>query len=118
MHFPVKRKRQLDPLLDKLSGSTSIVSVQADDFNSSSINVFVNLDVLCAGSSRFGGNPRPLGFTAHLRSIKASIKRICHQCGVSFNFLDWPSLQYVADGSGGKLKDGYSSQHIKIEVFV
>jgi len=116
MSFPRQRQELLDPVLNDLSGIPGVVCVEPDDFDSTSINVFLTLDVERHTGFRLR---RPDVFVAPLRSTKAGVKHVCKEHGVSFNFLDWPVKQYQYwDKRNPKVPDGYQHGYIKIEVFV
>ena len=106
------RQQKLDPILDDLIRSPGVVSLCQDDFDSASVNVFLTL----GGTKPTWGGPRDFDFP--IRTTKAAIKRIFRKAAVRFNFLHWPQKKYVADGSGGKMPDGYDCDYIKIEIFL
>jgi hypothetical protein len=118
MPLPENRRNRLFSVLEDLCRQVpGVLNATDDDFDSTSVNVFLALDV----QSRAGcitSSDRPFRFVTPLRSTKAAIRRVCKQHGVSFNFLNWPAKQYVSDGMGGKSDDGYDVEEIKIEVFV
>ena len=119
------RQDQLNFILADLRKIEGITLVKQDDFDSVSINVFLTLAVesrSCMTSSR-----RAKRFSRPLRSIKDAIKRAIHEVfsttpgnEVVFKFLDWPTKKYISDGGrpAGRLDDGYTHEHIKIEIYV
>jgi len=111
--FPTDRQEKLDPILNSLSGSPGVVSVEQDDFCSTSIQVFLNLDT----EERCSPSCRPKTFTVSLRSAKAGVSQILREAGIDFNFLHWPILRYF-NCNGERYSDGYSDSFIKVEVYV
>ena len=112
--FPQQRQLKLDPLLDKLRKLPGIKEIHQDDFDSSAINVVLVLDDMGSRAGSFDGQ-RPYRFAVSIRKVKGAIIRVLKEVG--FNFLDWPELRYISNG-GEKVKNGYSGDSIKIEVFV
>jgi hypothetical protein len=112
------RQEQLTPILEALRQIPGVVDVYDDDFDSTSINVFLRLGA--EKNSYRAGSPI-YGFASPLRSIKAAIKRVCREAGVGMNFLDWPAMKYSYSyyrGQRETYKDGYDQDDIKIEVFI
>ena len=105
-----ERQALLTPILDELRTIPGVKDVFQDDFDSQSVNVFLDLECYMAVQ-------RPFKFNSPLRSTKASIKRICKKFDAPMNFLDWPVREYDSD-RGEKSFRGYSQSDIKIEVFV
>lgn len=96
------RRNQLDLILNKLRGLPGVGSVESDDFDSTGVNVFINLL----------GTRHKLAVS--LRKMKNAIKRTC-----GCRFLSQPIPQYSYAGRGFKpWHDGYDSLSIKLEVFV
>jgi hypothetical protein len=126
MLFTVTRQDQLNFILADLRRIEGVTSVEQDDFDSRSINVFLGLAV--ASRSCMTSSKRAKRFSRSLRSIKAAIKLVVHEAfsttpgnEVVFNFLDWPTKKYISDGGrpyAGRLDDGYTHEHIKIEIFI
>jgi hypothetical protein len=118
MLFTVTRQDQLNFILADLRKIEGVTLVKQDDFDSGSINVFLTLAVesrSCMTSSK-----RAKRFSCSLRRTKAAIRRVCDENLISFNFLDWPTKKYISDGGrpAGRLDDGYTHEHIKIEIFI
>ncbi len=117
MSFPQERQDRLDPILQSLQSLEGTRTVWQDDFDSTAINVFVQLE----RTRNHATHPdKPFGFVVGLRKMK---KAIADAIGVaaSMVFLDWPSPEYTVGSIHGKRyreKDGYSSDLIKIEIFV
>lgn len=125
MALSADRQKLLDPVLEGLRQISGVTEVQQDDFNSTSINVFVTLTV--ESRACMTSRTRPYRFYVGIRKIKAAITQACNKAVPSWDsllsakgweFLDWPSKKYIADGSGGRLDDGYTHENIKIEVFI
>lgn len=100
---------------NKLLSVVGVTDVALDDYDSTSVNVFISLDDANSRSGSLSGK-KPYRFTHPLRNIKSGIKKAMREMGLGFNFLSWPELEYYSNG-GDKVKDGYSQDHIKIEVF-
>jgi hypothetical protein len=96
------RRNQLELILNNLRGLPGVSGVESDDFDSTSVNVFISL---------LGTRHK---LAVGLRRMKDAIKRTC-LC----NFLSQPIPQYSWAGRGFKpWHDGYDQLLIKIEVFV
>jgi hypothetical protein len=115
--FPQERQTRLDPVLESLKALPGFMAVQQDDFDSTSINVFVELDDCNSRAGSFGGK-KPLRFAVPIRTMKNNIKKVLKKAGLRFNFLEWPVMQYVSVGNEIPLKDGYDGSYIKLEVFI
>ncbi len=110
--FPEHRQEVLNPILDALRQVPGISSVQQDDFDSSGINVFLQL----AGTKY--KLDQPLAVTK--KRIGKVIKDITDR---GFAFLDQPEKTRTYNGKdfAGKaiyFDNGYSHRHIKIDIFV
>ena len=101
--FPVDRQARLDPILERLFVE-GVVRVEQDDFDSSSINVF------CWLASRVGGSVMPgrCALAVPLRRVLNALRRV-----EGVRVLGQPRLCYV-----NKVRDGYDSNVIKLEVSV
>lgn len=101
-----ERLNKLKLILEKLRGIPGVRSVESDDFDSTSVNVFITLYNGSVGI--------PYRFANGIRSVKSLIKRTC-LC----RFLSQPRMQYAYSGRGyPKWRMGYDSSEIKIELFV
>jgi hypothetical protein len=104
-----ERQTKLDLILNKLRGIPGVETVQSDDFDSASINLFICLK----RENRFK-------LIESLCATKSRIRKILHE--VSFNFLDWPVKRRSYNGKiAGRtiwFDEGYDSFLIKLEIFV
>lgn len=112
--FPAERQAKLDPILAELKKIPGIVKVAQDDFDSTSIRVVCYLDDCNSRAGSLRGN-KPFRFAQPIRSTKAAIKKSCK--GTGLLFTNTPVLQYESS-NGEKVKDGYDSDHISIDLDV
>ena len=117
--FPIERQRKLDRVLPLLRQIEGVTQVWTDDWDSTAINVFLDLDTMDSERGSVSGK-NPMRFKSPLRKVKAAIRKACKDAGLDFNFLDWPAPQYSSTTILGRretFKEGYDGSDIKIEVF-
>jgi hypothetical protein len=110
--FP--RQTKLDPILAELRKIPGITTVEQDDWNSTSINVFVSLDAQGHSGSI---SRKPQRFAKPLRSYSLQIAAVFRRLELNYEVLDRPAMTYYSD-QGEKIRDGYSCGHFKLEVYV
>lgn len=110
------RQNRLNRLLEKLQEIKGVTKVVQDDFNRSTIDVVLYLDDCGSRAGSLSGN-KPYRFAAPLREIRRAIKLTCSEQDVYFSFLDGPVMIYTSIGKD-KVKDGYSTDRIVIEVLI
>lgn len=113
--FPQHRQSRLDPVLSALRLIPGVAEVTQDDFDSSSINVFIRLD---DDNSRYGSmtGDKPYRFAQPLFDTTVAIKQALHTARLDFRFLNQPRMTHVRNG-GKRIRDGYSTDSYKVEVF-
>ncbi len=106
-----ERQSELFPILVDFSAVKGVKSVEQDDFDSTSINVFITLDV------KEGKETKPWSFSSGIQHIKRGVSRACERHGRACNFLHWPQIEYESQ-DGERHKKGYDCGYIKVEVYV
>ena len=107
-----QRQARLTEILNQFEALEGVKLVESDDFDSTSINVFITLK-----ATSYVGRGRPMVFSSGIRNIKATVQRICKQSGIEMVHMDWPRMQYESM-NGQKYKNGYDHDHLKISLYI
>lgn len=109
-----QRHKKLNPILDELRMVEGVSTVQVDDYDSGSVNVFIWLQSSVANET---GHYR---LVSNLIKVKRNINKILGENG---DFLHWPTMQYhwlpkMPGLPRERVEDGYDCNHIKLEIYV
>ena len=108
-----ERREKLTAIISKLEALEGVKLVESDDFDSTSVNVFITLKA----TSHIGSDMRPMVFSCGIRTIKANVKRVCRESDIGMTYLDWPHMQYKSVFRE-KYKNGYDSSYLKISLYI
>lgn len=108
------RQEKIEKVISRISVIPGVRKVETDDFDSTSVNVFVELQHEQQPSGRYG----PTKFVKGIRWVKSKIREAHRQAGFDFNFINQPKKRYESNGPGPKHDLGYDQTHILIETFV
>jgi len=109
-----QRQAKLDAVLEDLRKVPGLSVVESDDYDSTSIWVFCQLQRL-----RPDHRGKVFKWAVPLRTVKAGIRHVFKKHDYNFDFLDWPVMKYYDMGGGlGKAKDGYDGSSIKLNVWI
>jgi hypothetical protein len=99
------RRTKSNKVIQKILTLPDVASAFTDDYDSTAINVFINLKL----------------YFNNVGVIKRRITAALRKEGVSFNFLDWPQKvrqSYTIRGYRYSNAMGYDKECVKIEVFI
>lgn len=111
------RRERLERVVQSLGTLPGICAVQSDDWDSSSVNIFVRLRV----DTQFSARPRI--FQVPVRSLKLRIKNLLRDLGYECCFLAQPERLYswipkILGSPRERVFEGYDRDDMKLEVFL
>lgn len=110
-----KRKEVVDAVVADLSKAEGMNVAWSDDFNSHAVDIFVRPEV----DSRACNNKPNKFVLKDVRKIKQVIKDVCKNHNLTYNFLDYPVVEYEYDNYSKKnIRKGYDQELVKLEIFV
>jgi hypothetical protein len=118
------RQTVIDAAVTALNAIPGVKAAWGDDFDSSSVNVFLTLDDCNSRSGSFMGR-KPYSFHPALgkqpirgakNAIKKALKTVLGK--TNFDITEWPKLEYRYIGGGITSKDGYDGDRIGLVVYV
>lgn len=108
-----ERREKLAEIVSKLEALEGVKLVESDDFDSTSVNVFIKLEV----TSYIGRDMRPMVFGSGIRIIKSNVTRVCRESDIGMTYLDWPHMRYKTIFRY-EYKCGYDCDHLKISIYI
>lgn len=114
-----ERQQKLDRVLGELRQISGVEAVQSDDFDSSSVVVFITLRPLFG---RRNGRYGPQQWERPLRSTKAAIAAKMRGLGVEYRTNHQPVKRYEGNGSvnGERIRHclGYDRDDICLDIYL
>ena len=108
-----ERREKLTEIVSKLEALKGVKLVESDDFDGTSVNVFIKLEV----TSYIGSDMRPMVFSSGIPSIKSSVTQVCRESDIGMTYLDWPHMRYKTIFRE-KYKYGYDCDYLKISLYI